>query len=257
MFSLNCFHKFLQYAAKEFGTCPLFQCGGQPVLPVSLKDEMGADTVKTYCPKCSQVYHPPPVRSRTGSASGVDGSAFGTTFPHLFLMTFSNLVPDPLPADSTYVPRIFGFRIHKSARQRFSPPAALPASRSAVAVAENIIKKQSPEDDEESKSPPALEHINGGPMVVPRAVGNGGGDEVAPVPVQLGVPMGDDSKRSPRGAGTKRRSKEGPSSNTDGAVSPSGPPAGQKDASNGAAAPNFLTENPVKRRRRNNNSNSA
>lgn len=233
------------------------------MLPVSLKDEMGADTVKTYCPKCSQVYHPPPVRSRTGNASGVDGSAFGTTFPHLFLMTFSNLVPDPLPVDSTYVPRIFGFRIHKSARQRFSPPAALPASRPATAASVEISKKQSPEDDEEeSKSPPALEHINGGPMVVPKAVDNVGGDEETPVPLQLMVPMGDDSKHSSsRGSGTKRRSKDGPSSHADSAVSPAAPSSGKKDASNGAmegaAVSNFLTENPLKRRRRNNNSNST
>ena len=86
-----------QYAGKEFGTCPLVQCAGQPVLPVGLKDEMGADTVKIFCPKCSSVYHPPPVRSRSShhgstGAAGVDGAAFGTTFPHLFLMTFSNLV---------------------------------------------------------------------------------------------------------------------------------------------------------------------
>jgi len=70
-----------KYAAKEFGTCPLVQCAGQPVLPVGLKDEMGADTVKIYCPKCQCVYHPPPVRSRSSShhnntgAAGVDGAA--------------------------------------------------------------------------------------------------------------------------------------------------------------------------------------
>jgi hypothetical protein len=106
---------------------------------------MGVDTVKIYCPKCSQVFHPPPLRSSRSSSnaittatttsgsganvagsntgatsapttiqsSGVDGAAFGTTFPHLFLMTFSNLVPDPLPPESAYVPRIFGFRIHR------------------------------------------------------------------------------------------------------------------------------------------------
>lgn len=112
-----------KYAAKEFGTCPLAQCQGQPVLPVGLKDEMGADTVKIFCPKCQCVYHPPPIRSRSSShhgagAAGVDGAAFGTTFPHLFLMTFSNLVPDPLPPNSAYVPRVFGFRVHMSARQR-------------------------------------------------------------------------------------------------------------------------------------------
>jgi hypothetical protein len=120
---------FFQYAAKEFGTCPLVQCAGQPVLPVGLKDEMGADTVKIFCPKCQCVYHPPPLRSRSShhggaGAAGVDGAAFGTTFPHLFLMTFSNLVPDRLPSDSAYVPRVFGFRVHSSARQRASGASA-------------------------------------------------------------------------------------------------------------------------------------
>jgi len=113
-----------KYAAKEFGTCPLIPCVGQPVLPVGLRDDLGVDTVKIFCPKCQNVYHPPPVRSRsvhgssgTGGSSGVDGASFGTTFPHLFLMTFSNLVPDPLPPNSTFVPRVFGFRVHQSARQ--------------------------------------------------------------------------------------------------------------------------------------------
>lgn len=111
-----------KYAAKEFGTCPLVACGGQPVLPVGLKDEMGVDTGKIYCPKCQKVYHPPPVRSRaTTNSTGVDGAAFGTTFPHLFLMTFANLVPDPLTTETLYVPRVFGFRVHKSARQRTTP----------------------------------------------------------------------------------------------------------------------------------------
>jgi len=106
-----------KYAAKEFGTCPLLQCGGQPVLPVGVKDEVGVDTVKVFCPKCQNIYHPPPIRSRGGSCT-VDGASFGTTFPHLFLMTFSNLVPDGLSSDSVYVPRVFGFRVHQSARQR-------------------------------------------------------------------------------------------------------------------------------------------
>jgi Casein kinase II regulatory subunit len=115
------------------------QCSGQPVLPVGLKDEMGADTVKIFCPKCQCVYHPPPVRSRSShhggaGAAGVDGAAFGTTFPHLFLMTFSNLVPDPLPQNSSYVPRVFGFRVHSSTRQRAGAAASCaPLSSTSVA----------------------------------------------------------------------------------------------------------------------------
>lgn len=124
-----------QYAAKEFGTCPLVQCNGQPVLPVGLRDEIGIDTTKIFCPKCKCVYQPtPPMRSYRISGNGgggggggihpssnfgtVDGAAFGTTFPHLFLMTFNNLVPDPLLSDSAYIPRVFGFRVHQSALVR-------------------------------------------------------------------------------------------------------------------------------------------
>ena len=106
------------------------QCSGQPVLPVGLKDEIGVDTVKLFCPKCQCVYHLPVNRSRSlhlGSTgnTGIDGASFGTTFPHLFLMTFSQLVPDPLPEDSVYVPRVFGFRVHPSARQRTLPQLSM------------------------------------------------------------------------------------------------------------------------------------
>ncbi len=114
----------LQYVNKDFGTCPLVQCGNQAVLPVGLRDDMGTDTVKIFCPKCQCVYHPPPIRSRShhstddiGSAN-VDGASFGTTFPHLFLMTFSNLVPERLSAESAYIPRVFGFRVHKTSKSR-------------------------------------------------------------------------------------------------------------------------------------------
>ncbi len=117
-----------QFAAKEFGTCPLVQCQGQPVLPVGLKDEVNYNSVEIFCPKCQCVYHPPPLSKRGGSS--VDGAAFGTTFAHLFLMTFSNLIPDPLTPDSTYVPRIFGFRVHPSARQK---PTVSPAKNEANA----------------------------------------------------------------------------------------------------------------------------
>ena len=121
-------------------------------MPVGLKDEMGADMVKIFCPKCTQVYHPPPVRSRAGTSSGVDGAAFGTTFPHLFLMTFSNLVPDPLPVESTYVPRVFGFRVHKTAKnqqqdqqqENATMVAVIPAGTSASADKGGVLEVGAP-----------------------------------------------------------------------------------------------------------------
>jgi uncharacterized membrane protein YgcG len=41
--------------------------------------------------------------------------SWGTTFPHLFLHTYCNLVPQRNP--ERYVPRMYGFKIHKSAAQ--------------------------------------------------------------------------------------------------------------------------------------------
>lgn len=182
-----------KYAAKEFGTCPLIQCNGQPVLPVGLRDEIGVDTAKIFCPKCKCVYQPPPIRSRSGGNGGggaVDGAAFGTTFPHLFLMTFNNLVPDPLPQNSAYVPRVFGFRVHKSAHRQSSvnsayglgarrsssynrrsmassratvaPPAPIPATqvkKQAAAFTKEAgrTEKNSPEPHKEKDSPKKAE----------------------------------------------------------------------------------------------------
>jgi casein kinase II subunit beta len=49
--------------------------------------------------------------------ANVDGAFFGTTFPHLLLMTYPGLRPHrPL---ERYVPRVFGFRLHASA---LAPP---------------------------------------------------------------------------------------------------------------------------------------
>jgi Casein kinase II regulatory subunit len=223
---------------------------------------MGADTVKIYCPKCSQVYHPPAVRSRTGNASGVDGAAFGTTFPHLFLMTFSNLVPDPLPADSTYVPRVFGFRVHKSARQRFNQPSAvvaavLPESNAAKSEeATNLNsaddKKGSAEEDDDSKSaPPAVEaNNNSSPnniiastdAAAAGATSTAGGTQSGAGGAQLSeAGAGTDEKRAR--TGVKRSRKETAPAVAEGSAT--------KKESNGLAVPTFLMENAVKRRRRN------
>lgn len=55
--------------------------------------------------------------------SNVDGVFFGTTFPHLLLMTYPSLRP-PRPTEA-YVPRVFGFKLHESALARPPPdPAA-------------------------------------------------------------------------------------------------------------------------------------
>ena len=54
-----------------------------------------------------------------------DGAYFGTTFPHLLLMTYPSLRPPP--ASDSYVPRVFGFKLHPSALGREPVDAAGPS----------------------------------------------------------------------------------------------------------------------------------
>lgn len=75
-----------KYELQHFGTCPRVNCNSCKVLPVGLNDSPGHETVKLFCPSCLDVYAPPNSRFQT-----VDGAFFGTTFPSLFFMTFTDL----------------------------------------------------------------------------------------------------------------------------------------------------------------------
>ncbi|WOL05609.1 casein kinase II subunit beta-4-2 [Canna indica] len=94
--------KFKNY---DFGRCPRVYCCGQPCLPVGQSDIPRSSTVKIYCPKCEDIYYP-----RSKYQSNVDGAYFGTTFPHLFMMTNGHLKPQK--PSQRYTPRVFGFKIH-------------------------------------------------------------------------------------------------------------------------------------------------
>ncbi|TYG57974.1 hypothetical protein ES288_D08G185100v1 [Gossypium darwinii] len=95
-----------KYKSYDFGRCPRVYCCGQSCLPVGQSDIPRASTVKIYCPKCEDVYYP-----RSKYQGNIDGAYFGATFPHLFLMTYGHLKPQK--ATQNYIPRVFGFKIHK------------------------------------------------------------------------------------------------------------------------------------------------
>ncbi|KAH0924140.1 hypothetical protein HID58_024158 [Brassica napus] len=95
-----------KYKNYDFGRCPRVYCCGQPCFPVGQSDLPRSSTVKIYCPKCEDIYYP-----RSKYQGNIDGAYFGTTFPHLFLMTYGHL--KPLKATHNYVPRVFGFKLHK------------------------------------------------------------------------------------------------------------------------------------------------
>ncbi|KAJ3062565.1 casein kinase 2 regulatory subunit, partial [Podochytrium sp. JEL0797] len=45
-------------AEAEFGACPREGCGGAPVLPCGRTDQPSVDTVKMFCVRCCDLYHP-------------------------------------------------------------------------------------------------------------------------------------------------------------------------------------------------------
>lgn len=95
-----------KYSLMEFGRCPRVYCQGQAVLPVGQSDVPRMNTVKLYCPRCQDVFYP-----KYSRHNQIDGAYFGTTFPHLLLQLYPEYVP-PSPT-ITYVPKIYGFKIHK------------------------------------------------------------------------------------------------------------------------------------------------
>lgn len=104
---LNAMHE--KYKRADFGRCPRVFCGGQPCLPVGSSDIPRNGSVKIYCPKCEDLYFP-----RCKYQSNTDGAYIGTTFPHLYLMTYPSA--RPVKPVQGYVPRVFGFKLHKDSR---------------------------------------------------------------------------------------------------------------------------------------------
>jgi len=100
-------HMVEKYNAVDFGRCPRVFCQGQPVIPVGQSDLPRINTVKIFCPRCQDIYYP-----KYSRHCNHDGAYFGTSFPHLLLATYPELVPQK--PTMSYVPRIYGFKIHKS-----------------------------------------------------------------------------------------------------------------------------------------------
>ena len=89
----------------SFGKCPRAFCSGQPALPIGrhryrtcfqkkflisfLLGRMWLNyTVQIFCPMCHDIFTP-----RSSRSASIDGAYFGTTFPHLFMLTFPECIP--------------------------------------------------------------------------------------------------------------------------------------------------------------------
>jgi hypothetical protein len=163
-------------------------------------------------------------------------------------MTFSNLVPDPLGIESTYVPRVFGFRVHKSARQRTSSAAAHVAAQLAastlpsasVVTTTALTTSNSAKEMNPGATTPVL--LQG----VQQAAGELGEDAEK----KFISRQGKRPRKETTVTDITKEATAAPTINGGNAVVAAAPPA----AAGAPVANNFLTENPVKRRRRNNGS---
>ncbi|UIZ28017.1 hypothetical protein KXD40_004446 [Peronospora effusa] len=101
-----------KYREGDFGVCPRALCDGHPVVPAGLHDEWKKSEMKVYCPKCRDLYTP----ASEYQTPTIDGAYFGTTFPHLFFLTYREL--EPAPSTLLYVPRVFGYKIYNKSENR-------------------------------------------------------------------------------------------------------------------------------------------
>lgn len=95
-----------KYTKNTYGKCCNTYCNGQPVLPIGMYDIPMQDYAKVFCPKCNEVFHPP----KSSCLGSIDGAYFGRTFPHLFIMQYEPMISPPT---QYYIPRIYGFKVHK------------------------------------------------------------------------------------------------------------------------------------------------
>src|SRR5271170_4165869 len=72
----------------HFGQCHRVLCRMQALLPVGLSDNPHTSPVKLYCPRCEDIYVP-----KSSRHASIDGAYFGTSFPHIFLQCYTNLIP--------------------------------------------------------------------------------------------------------------------------------------------------------------------
>lgn len=94
-----------KYLKGSFGTCPRVLCDRQTVLPIGTSEDLRAAPVKIFCPKCEQAYSP------KSKYKDLDGAFFGSSFPQIFLQSYPPL--GPLEEPRPFVPRVFGFKLHK------------------------------------------------------------------------------------------------------------------------------------------------
>ena len=110
---LDTLRRTLMHHKEIFGKCPRPSCRGMPMLPHG--ESFPGRNSQRYCCSCGQVWE--------WWDSKVDGSAWGPSLCHLYLLTYGKAslggvgsMPQQNPTAT--VPTIFGFQVHPAALRR-------------------------------------------------------------------------------------------------------------------------------------------
>ncbi|ODV98076.1 hypothetical protein PACTADRAFT_47897 [Pachysolen tannophilus NRRL Y-2460] len=100
-----------KYENKKFGVCSRYHCDSMHLIPIGRYDQPGIETVRLYCPCCSDIYLP-----NSSRYLNIDGAFFGTSFAGLFVKMFPEIERQcNLRSKELFELKLFGFKINKSA----------------------------------------------------------------------------------------------------------------------------------------------
>jgi casein kinase II subunit beta len=85
--------------------CPRYHCQSTVCLPYGPCEELRESPLRLFCPRCNEVYV-----SDDREFSGIDGAYFGSSWIHLFLLSYPDV--RKMRKDDAKPPlRLFGFKI--------------------------------------------------------------------------------------------------------------------------------------------------
>merc|ERR1719424_247083 len=120
----------------------------QAVLPIGMSDLLRQSAAKVFCPHCQEIYFP-----KSSRLENLDGAYFGTSFAHLFFLTYQQCVPRNLPA--AHVPRIYGFKIHKSRKEELVKARDLHQKKNQLEIRDAEAPRKTAAAGSSSRAAPA------------------------------------------------------------------------------------------------------
>eukprot|EP00123_Amoebidium_parasiticum_P005126 comp16376_c0_seq1/m.14230 comp16376_c0_seq1/g.14230 ORF comp16376_c0_seq1/g.14230 comp16376_c0_seq1/m.14230 type:complete len:313 (-) comp16376_c0_seq1:6-944(-) len=94
-----------KYQRGDFGHCASPGCHHHPLLPMGTTDIIKREKMRLLCPSCEETFA---VENTT-----LDGAYFGTSWVQMLFFTFPETKPAKYP--TKYTPRVFGYKVHRSA----------------------------------------------------------------------------------------------------------------------------------------------